>query len=169
MIHPSYPRQMIDLSQMFFYDQTFAMCTTSQTVHNFEPCVIRWPWQTFHKKELCCDVVVNRTQWRNSKCVWLSTSIIMNYLWWVTHCKCNTTEYRLRWQCEHKQVGSIVYASRLPIPNGFWVVWEGPPIIVTHLVGSERRREKGLKTVCIAARCTSVCIWVSIASHIPGS
>ena len=30
-----------DLSHAFFYDQTFAMRTTSQTVHNFEACVIR--------------------------------------------------------------------------------------------------------------------------------
>ena len=26
-----------------------------------------------------------------------------------------------------------LYASRLPIPDGFWVVWEGPPIAHTHL------------------------------------
>ena len=26
-----------------------------------------------------------------------------------------------------------LYASRLPIPDGFWVVWEGPPITHTHL------------------------------------
>ena len=26
-----------------------------------------------------------------------------------------------------------LYASRLPIPYGFWVVWEGPPIAHTHL------------------------------------
>ena len=30
-----------DLSHVFFYDQTFVMCTTSQTVHNCEVCVIR--------------------------------------------------------------------------------------------------------------------------------
>ena len=28
--------------------------------------------------------------------------LIVNRLWWVTHRKRSTTEYRLRWQCEHK-------------------------------------------------------------------
>ena len=45
------------------------------------------------------------------------------------------------------------------IPNGFWVVWEGPPYRPHSLGdGSECRRGKGLKTVCIAPRCTSVCL-----------
>ena len=30
-----------DISHAFLYDQTFAMRTTSQTVHNCEACVIR--------------------------------------------------------------------------------------------------------------------------------
>ena len=43
-----------------------------------------------------------------------------------------------------------------PIPNGFWVMWEGPPYRPHSLGdGSKCRRGKGLKTVCIARRCTS--------------
>ena len=42
------------------------------------------------------------------------------------------------------------------IPDGFWVVWEGPPYRPHSLGdGSKCRRGKGLKTVCLGARCTS--------------
>ena len=44
-----------------------------------------------------------------------------------------------------------------PIPDGFWVVWEGPPYRPHSLGdGSKCRHIKGLKTVCLGARCTSV-------------
>ena len=44
-----------------------------------------------------------------------------------------------------------------PIPDDFCVVWEGPPYRPHSLGdGSKCRREKELKTVCIACRCTSV-------------
>ena len=47
-----------------------------------------------------------------------------------------------------------------PIPDGFWVVWEGPPYHPHSLGdGSKCHRGKGLKTVCIERRCTSVCSW----------
>ena len=37
-----------------------------------------------------------------------------------------------------------LYASRLPIPDGFWVVWEGPPYHPHSLGdGSKCRRGKG--------------------------
>ena len=43
------------------------------------------------------------------------------------------------------------------IPNGFWVMWEGPPYRPHSLGdGSECRRGKGLKTVCLAPTHTSV-------------
>ncbi len=43
------------------------------------------------------------------------------------------------------------------IPDGFWVVWEGPPYRPHSLGdGSKGRRGKGLKTVCLGARSTSV-------------
>ena len=43
-----------------------------------------------------------------------------------------------------------------PIPEDFWVVWEGPPYRPHSLGdGSKCRRGKGLKTVCIAPTCTS--------------
>ena len=46
--------------------------------------------------------------------------------------------------------------DRGPISDGFWVVWEGPPYRTLSLGdGLEFCRGKGLKTVCIAARCTS--------------
>ena len=42
------------------------------------------------------------------------------------------------------------------IPDGFWVVWEGPPYRPHSLGdGSKCRRGKGLKTVCIAPTRTS--------------
>ena len=42
------------------------------------------------------------------------------------------------------------------IPDGFWVVWEGPPYRRHSLGdGSKCRRGKGLKTVCIALTRTS--------------
>src|SRR3990170_4920592 len=42
------------------------------------------------------------------------------------------------------------------IPDGFWVVWEGPPYRPHSLGDSSKcRRGKGLKTVCLARRCTS--------------
>ena len=42
------------------------------------------------------------------------------------------------------------------IPDGFWVVWEGPPYR-RHSLGDdfERCRGKGLKTICIAPTRTS--------------
>ena len=46
---------------------------------------------------------------------------------------------------------------RGPIPDGFWVVWEGPPYHPHSLGGGLKcRRGKGLKTICIAPHCTSV-------------
>ena len=43
------------------------------------------------------------------------------------------------------------------MPDGFWVVWEGPPYRPHSLGdGSERRRGKGLKTLSIAPTCTNV-------------
>ena len=49
--------------------------------------------------------------------------------------------------------------SWLHIPDGFWVMWEGPHYHSHSLGdGSEHRRENGLKSVCIAPRCTSVCV-----------
>ena len=46
--------------------------------------------------------------------------------------------------------------SWLHIPDGFWVVWEGPPYRPHSLGdGSKCRRGKGLKTVCIAPTHTS--------------
>ena len=46
-----------------------------------------------------------------------------------------------------------------PIPDDFWVVWEGPPYRPHSLGdGSKCRRGKGLKTVCIARRCNSAII-----------
>ena len=43
-----------------------------------------------------------------------------------------------------------------PIPNGFWVMWEGPPYRPHSLGdGAKCHRGKGLKTVCIARRYTS--------------
>ena len=43
-----------------------------------------------------------------------------------------------------------------PILDDFWVVWEPPPFHPHSLGdGSKCRRGKGLKTVCIACRCTS--------------
>src|SRR5215216_5350424 len=43
-----------------------------------------------------------------------------------------------------------------PILDDFWVVWEGPPYRPHSLGdGSKCHRGKGLKTVCIAPRCTS--------------
>ena len=102
-----------------------------------------------------CALTSNHTQSRKSKCVWLSTSIIVNCLWWVAHYKRSTTEYRLWWR-EHKRVGSTVYASWIPIPDGFCVVWEGPPYRRYSLGSSSKcRRRKGLKTVCIAPARTS--------------
>ena len=42
------------------------------------------------------------------------------------------------------------------IPDGFWVVWEGPPYLPHSLGdGSKCRRGKGLKTICIASTRTS--------------
>ena len=51
---------------------------------------------------------------------------------------------------------STVYASWLPIPDSFWVMWEGPPYC-SHSFGdgSKCRSRKGLKTVCIAPTRTS--------------
>ena len=50
-----------------------------------------------------------------------------------------------------------LYASRLPIPDDFWVMWEGPPYRRHSLGnGSKWRRRKGLNTVCIAPTNTSV-------------
>ena len=50
-----------------------------------------------------------------------------------------------------------LYASRLPIPDGFLVVWEGPAYRPHSLGdGSKCCRGKGLKTVSIAATRTSV-------------
>lgn len=50
-----------------------------------------------------------------------------------------------------------MYASRLPIPDGFWVVWEGPPYYRHSLGdGSICHRGKGLKTVCLGPTRTSV-------------
>ena len=49
-----------------------------------------------------------------------------------------------------------IVSSRLPIPDGFWVVWEGPPYRSHSLGdGSECHRGKGLKTVFIAPYGTS--------------
>ena len=49
-----------------------------------------------------------------------------------------------------------LYASRLPIPDGFWVVWEGPPYRPHSLGdGSKCHRGKGLKTVCFGPTRTS--------------
>ena len=43
------------------------------------------------------------------------------------------------------------------IPNGFWVVWEGPPYRPHSLgEGSKCRCGKGLKTVCLGPTRTSV-------------
>ena len=43
------------------------------------------------------------------------------------------------------------------IPDGFWVVWEGPPYCPHSLGdGSKCRRGKGLKTVCSGPMRTSV-------------
>jgi hypothetical protein len=47
----------------------------------------------------------------------------------------------------------------LPIADGFWVVWEDPPYR-THSQGDglKLHHGNGVKTVCIAARCTSECV-----------
>ena len=43
-----------------------------------------------------------------------------------------------------------------PIPDGFWVVWEGPPYHPHSLGdGSKCRRGKGLKTICLGQTRTS--------------
>ena len=46
------------------------------------------------------------------------------------------------------------------IPDGFWVVWEGPPYHPHALGdGSKCRRGKGLKTVCVGPTRTSDYVW----------
>ena len=51
----------------------------------------------------------------------------------------------------------LIWCPGGPIPDDFWVMWEGPPYRPHSLGnGSKCRRGKGLKTVCLARRCTSV-------------
>lgn len=52
---------------------------------------------------------------------------------------------------------ALAYVPGGPIPDGFWLVWEGPPYHPHSLGdGSKHLHGKGLKAICIAGLCTSV-------------
>jgi hypothetical protein len=152
---------MLCASQTFGHRRTCAIGRSSDAGTTDESCGMYSSFAYSYKATTVCALTSNRIQSRKSKCVWVSASIIVNYLWSVAHRKHSTTEYKLQWQCEYKWVGGTVHASRLPIPDGFWVMWEGPPYHSHSLGdGSERHHGKGLKTVCIAPRCTSESIFM---------
>ena len=94
-------------SQTFGHRRTRARGRLSDAGTTHESCRMYSSFAYSFIATTLCALTWNLTQSRKSKCVWLSTSIIVNYLWWVAHHKCSTTEYRLRWQCEHKWVARM--------------------------------------------------------------
>jgi len=98
---------MLCASQTFGHRRTCAIGQSSDAGTMDESCGMYSSFAYSFIATTVCALTSNRTQSRKSKCVWLSTSTIVNYLWWVAHHKRSTTEYRLRWQCEHKQVARM--------------------------------------------------------------
>ena len=118
----------------------------------------RFPWSNcvrciYERKRLavtdCVGCTCDRKWFRLYNCIFLALLYVFPYL---SARRSHTTSF-----CRACVPGGH-------IPDGFWVVWEGPPYRPHSLGdGSKCRRGKRLKTVCLGAQCTSGCL-VYIAS-----
>ena len=75
---------------------------------------------------------------------------------WDSPCGMYISTEMVGFPCLARSHTAPAWVPRGPIPDDFWVVWEGPPYRPHSLGdGSKCRRGKGLKTVCLGPTRTS--------------
>ena len=117
------------------------------------------PRKTFPHKKLCVIYIPTEMFFWDSLC---GMYMPMEMFFYDSPCGMYIPTEMIGFRCLARSHTSSLGVLGGPIPDDSWVVWEGPPYRPHSLGdGSKCRRGKGLKTVCIARRCTSVPIWLN--------
>ena len=137
-----------------FNEENCVWCTCEWKHFPWSNCVgCTYKWKHLARTD-CVGCTCDRKWFRLYNCIFLALLYVFPYL---SARRSHTTSF-----CRTCVPGRH-------IPDGFWVVWEGPPYRPHSLGdGSRCRRGKGLKTICLGPTRTSVMASRAIWHDTPG-